>query len=61
MSPTKMSASFTFLVTSMVAFRLRDGGLGTILAGWGLVQALAQVQYSTQMLGGFQCVPPQGV
>ena len=58
MSSTKISASFTLPINSMVAFGLGDGGLGTMLVGWGLAPALVQVLCLVQVLEGGSAVSP---
>ena len=47
MTPTKISASFTLPMHSTLALRRRDGELGTMPVGWGLVPALAQLPHLT--------------
>ena len=62
MSAAKMSASFNLPISCISAFRLGDGGLGTMLVGWGLVLALAQVPCLAWVLGEFLlCLSPLGV
>ena len=60
MSPTKISASFTLPINSMVTFGLRGGGLGVMLVGWGLALALAQVPLQPRCWMRFHCVSPSG-